>query len=234
MPRASRSSGWSCSTPACAATCPIGADGGAGPAESTGHRLPAPNPYGPFPLNMVMAGGDAALEELIGGIDRGLLVTRFWYTNAVHQKKVIITGMTRDQDVPRRGRPDRRPVRNLRFTESYLDVLAGVDAVSRERRCVRFLGGGVPAVQVSSFTFTGVTADGWWGVARRTRTTSPSGPARTGRSRSTSARGSWRSPRTSSSASSTGWRGWRRIRLYGGTGRADDGDEPPDREATLP
>ena len=54
------------------------------------------------------------------------------------------------------------PVRNLRFTESYLDVLAGVDAVSRERRCVRgFLGGSVvPAVRVSSFTFTGVTADG--------------------------------------------------------------------------
>ena len=25
---------------------------------STGHGLPAPNPYGPFPLNMVMDGGD--------------------------------------------------------------------------------------------------------------------------------------------------------------------------------
>ena len=65
--------------------------------RSTGHGLPALNPYGPFLLNItVMAGGDATLEELIGGIDRGLLVTRFWYTNAVHQKKVIITGMTRD------------------------------------------------------------------------------------------------------------------------------------------
>jgi PmbA protein len=129
---------------------------------STGHGLPAPNPYGPFPLNMVMAGGDASLEELIGGIDRGLLVTRFWYTNAVHQKKVIITGMTRDGTFLVEGGRIVGPVRNLRFTESYLDVLAGVDAVSRERRCVRgFLGGSVvPAVRVSSFTFTGVTADG--------------------------------------------------------------------------
>ena len=25
---------------------------------STGHGLPAPNPYGPFPLNMAMAAGD--------------------------------------------------------------------------------------------------------------------------------------------------------------------------------
>jgi predicted Zn-dependent protease len=111
---------------------------------------------------MVMAGGDASLEELIGGIDRGLLVTRFWYTNAVHQKKVIITGMTRDGTFLVEGGRIVGPVRNLRFTESYLDVLAGVDAVSRERRCVRgFLGGSVvPAVRVSSFKFTGVTADG--------------------------------------------------------------------------
>ncbi|HEU0242329.1 MAG TPA: metallopeptidase TldD-related protein [Candidatus Limnocylindrales bacterium] len=128
---------------------------------STGHGLPAPNPYGPFPTNMVMAAGDQSLEDLIGGIDRGLLVTRFWYTNPVHQKKVIITGMTRDGTFLVEGGRVVGPVRNLRFTQSYLDVLAGVEAVSRERRCIKgFLGGSVvPAVRVSSFTFTGVTAD---------------------------------------------------------------------------
>ena len=32
-------------------------------------------------------------------------------------------------------------MRNLRFTMSYLDALANVEAVSRERRCIRgFLG----------------------------------------------------------------------------------------------
>ena len=64
--------------------------------HSTGHGLPAPNPYGPFPLNMVMDGGSASREELIGGLDRGLLVTRFHYTNPVHPKLGIVTGMTRD------------------------------------------------------------------------------------------------------------------------------------------
>ena len=43
-----------------------------------------------------MAAGDATFDELVGGLDRGLLVTRFHYTNPVHSKKVIITGMTRD------------------------------------------------------------------------------------------------------------------------------------------
>ena len=32
---------------------------------STGHGLPAPNPYGPFPLNMAMAGGDGSRDELV-------------------------------------------------------------------------------------------------------------------------------------------------------------------------
>ena len=129
--------------------------------RSTGHGLPAPNPSGPFPTNMVMAAGDASLDELIGGMERGLLVTRFHYTNPVHQKRVIITGMTRDGTFLVEDGRIVRPVRNLRFTESYLDVLAGVEAVSRERRCIRgFLGGSVvPAVRVSSFAFTGVTAD---------------------------------------------------------------------------
>jgi hypothetical protein len=50
-------------------------------------------------------------------------------------------------------------VRNLRFTQSYLAALAGVEAVSRERRLLRgFLGPVVvPALRLSAFTFTGAT-----------------------------------------------------------------------------
>jgi PmbA protein len=129
---------------------------------STGHGLPAPNPYGPFPTNMVMSAGDASMEELVGGLERGLLVTRFHYTNPVHSKKVIITGMTRDGTFLVEGGRIVGPVRNLRFTMSYLDALANVEAVSRDRRCVRgFLGGSVvPSVRLSSFSFTGATAAG--------------------------------------------------------------------------
>jgi predicted Zn-dependent protease len=130
--------------------------------QSTGHGLPAPNPYGPFPTNMVMSGGDASFDELVGSLDRGLLVTRFHYTNPVHGKRVIITGMTRDGTFLVEGGKVVGPVRNLRFTMSYLDALANVEAVSRERRCIRgFLGGSVvPSVRLSSFSFTGATAAG--------------------------------------------------------------------------
>ncbi len=127
---------------------------------STGHGLPAPNTYGPFPTNMVMAAGDTPMDELVGGLDRGLLVTRFHYTNPVHSKKVIITGMTRDGTFLVEGGEVVGPVRNLRFTMSYLDALANVEAVSRERRCLRgFLGASVvPSLRLSSFSFTGATA----------------------------------------------------------------------------
>jgi predicted Zn-dependent protease len=127
--------------------------------RSTGHGLPAPNTWGPFPLNMVMGVGTASREELVGGLDRGLLVTRFHYTNPVHPKLAIVTGMTRDGTFLVEGGRIVAPVKNLRYTQSYLDALAGIEAVGRERRCLKgFLGGVVvPAVRIASWTFTGGT-----------------------------------------------------------------------------
>ena len=126
---------------------------------STGHGLPAPNPYGPFPLNQVMAAGSASREELIGGLDRGLLVTRFHYTNPVHPKLAIVTGMTRDGTFLVEGGRILGPVKNLRFTQSYLDAMAGTVAVARERKTLKgFLGGVVvPALRIESWSFTGTT-----------------------------------------------------------------------------
>jgi predicted Zn-dependent protease len=126
---------------------------------STGHGLPAPNPYGPFPLNMIMEPGTASREELIGGLDRGLLVTRFHYTNPVHPKLAIVTGMTRDGTFLVEGGKVVGPVKNLRYTQSYLEALAGAVAVGAERRTLRgFLGGVVvPAVRIDNWTFTGGT-----------------------------------------------------------------------------
>ena len=127
--------------------------------ESTGHGLPAPNAYGPFPLNMVMEPGASSREDLVGGLDRGLLVTRFHYTNPIHSKLAIVTGMTRDGTFLVEGGRIVGPVRNLRFTQSYLDALAGTVAVARERKTLKGSLGGVvvPAVRVDGWTFTGST-----------------------------------------------------------------------------
>ena len=126
---------------------------------STGHGLPAPNPWGPFPLNMIMEPGTTPRDELIGGLDRGLLVTRFHYTNPVHPKLAIVTGMTRDGTFLVEGGRIVGPIKNLRYTQSYLEALAGTVAVASERRTLKgFLGGVVvPAVRIDGWTFTGGT-----------------------------------------------------------------------------
>jgi len=128
---------------------------------STGHALPAPNPWGPYPMNLSMAAGETPREEVIGGLERGLLVTRFHYTNAVHPKQVKVTGMTKDGLFLVENGQITAPVRNLRFTQSYLDALVAVEAVSVERRSVDgdgYLGTiVVPALRIGSFSFTGTT-----------------------------------------------------------------------------
>ena len=109
---------------------------------------------------MVMAAGATPRDELVGGLDRGLLVTRFHYTNPVHPKLAIVTGMTRDGTFLVEGGRIVGPVRNLRFTQSYLDALAGDEsrsAASGGRSRATSAGSLVPAIRVDSWTFTGAT-----------------------------------------------------------------------------
>jgi predicted Zn-dependent protease len=108
---------------------------------------------------MLMAAGTAERDELIAGLDRGLLVTRFHYTNPVHPKLAIVTGMTRDGTFLVEGGRIVGPVKNLRYTQSYLDALAGTAAVARSRKALKgFLGAAVvPAVRIDGWTFTGGT-----------------------------------------------------------------------------
>lgn len=134
--------------------------------ESTGHALPAPNTYGPVPLNLVMEGGDSSMEEMIASTDRGILVTRFHYTNVVEPMKVILTGMTRDGTFLIEGGKIVRAVNNFRFTQSVLAALSNVVQItsvpitvgSPDRYGPRFGQGSVmPAIKVSAFNFSGVT-----------------------------------------------------------------------------
>jgi PmbA protein len=128
---------------------------------STGHGLPAPNTFGPIPINMFMAPGQATLEEMIASTERGVLVTRFWYTRPVHPKLAIITGMTRDGTFLIEKGEVAYPVKNLRFTQSYLDALSSVEMVGRTTKLVRsdfeLNGNHVPALKLGEFEFTGVT-----------------------------------------------------------------------------
>jgi PmbA protein len=126
--------------------------------RSTGHALPPPNPEGPFPLNLFMEPGEASVEEMIAATERGLLVTRFHYTNVVHPIESTITGMTRDGTFLVENGEIAHPVKNLRFTQSIIEALTGVEMVGRDTELASeffFSASRVPALKVSSFNFSG-------------------------------------------------------------------------------
>jgi PmbA protein len=125
---------------------------------STGHALPPPNPEGPFPLNLFMAPGDSSVEQMIAATERGLLVTRFHYTNVVHPIESTITGMTRDGTFLIENGELAHPVKNLRFTQSILDALIGTEMIGRDTELASeffFSASRVPAVKMASFNFSG-------------------------------------------------------------------------------
>jgi predicted Zn-dependent protease len=120
--------------------------------HSTGHALPAPNTHGPMPLHLFLGTGEASLDEMIGSTERGILVTRFHYTNVVHEKETIITGMTRDGTFLVENGEVARPLKNLRFTQSILEALNRVEMVGKEARLSEYAY--VPALKIARLTFT--------------------------------------------------------------------------------
>lgn len=131
---------------------------------STGHALPAPNAWGPMALNArLLPGADGSTQELIGRCERGLLVTRFHYTNVVNPKETSITGMTRDGTFLVVDGRISSPVRNLRFTQSILAALASVDGISTQTQYATELfehGSQFPALALPAFNFSGTTSFG--------------------------------------------------------------------------
>ncbi|MGH2653049.1 MAG: TldD/PmbA family protein [Actinomycetota bacterium] len=127
-------------------------------AEPTGHALPPPNPEGPFPLNLFLEPGDASVERMIARTKRGLLVTRFHYSNVVHPREAVITGMTRDGTWLVENGEVKHPVKNFRFTQSIIESLRDVEMIGSETELASeffFAASRVPAVKISSFQFTG-------------------------------------------------------------------------------
>jgi len=93
---------------------------------------------------------------MIAGTERGLYVTRFWYTRTVHPRDAVTTGMTRDGTFLIEHGELTTPVRNLRFTQSYVEALAGAEAVGRDARRVWTDPGilSAPALKLAVFKFT--------------------------------------------------------------------------------
>ncbi|MGB9607344.1 MAG: TldD/PmbA family protein, partial [bacterium] len=121
--------------------------------ESTGHSMRG----APFPSDMILYPGEYSLEELIESLDKGILVTRFHYTNIVHPKLLVFTGMTRDGTFFVEKGKIKYPLRNLRFTQNLLNAFSNKVLLGREAKRGEY--SLVPPVRLSNFNFTGISKE---------------------------------------------------------------------------
>lgn len=125
---------------------------------STGHQRGATG--GPAATNLFMRPGGHTAEQLIAAVQRGLYITRFYYTRLAHSRGCVMTGMTRDGVFLIENGELTTPVKNLRFTQGYVAALAGCRALSSTTYlnlneaavAVR-----VPAALLDNWRFTGQT-----------------------------------------------------------------------------
>src|SRR3984885_1006200 len=113
----------------------------------------------PFPNHLVLEGGGKSLPDLIASVDRGLLVTRFWYIRVVNQQTAQATGLTRDGVFLIEQGKVTAPVVNFRFNESPVEMLKNAVAMGQPVRVRGGEGQGMlaPPLVVKEFSFTSVS-----------------------------------------------------------------------------
>jgi predicted Zn-dependent protease len=109
--------------------------------------------------SLIMEGTDTPIEKLIASVERGLLVTHFWYIRGVNQQTLQNTGLTRDGLFLIENGKITTPIMNFRFNESPVRLLKNTKMVGQTAR-VRGLEGGMmvaPAIVASDFPLTSIS-----------------------------------------------------------------------------
>ncbi len=103
-----------------------------------------------------LVGGTAKREELLKGVKKGVLITRFWYTRWVDPQTILITGLTRDGVFLVENGDIVAPVNNFRFNESPITMLKNADLMTASEVAP---GGGwrAPALRTNEFNLASVS-----------------------------------------------------------------------------
>ena len=117
----------------------------------------------PGPVNTIMdsSAPPATLDEMIAKTERGILLGRFWYIRGVDPRTALQTGLTRDGIWYVEGGKIRYPVKNFRFNQSLIALLApgNVEMIGAPERVGSAEGQGnsaalLPALKVKEFHFS--------------------------------------------------------------------------------
>jgi len=124
-------------------------------AQKTGKR-PTPGP-----VNFILESGDKShsLAEMIANSERALLLTRLWYIRMVNPRTQLLTGLTRDGVWLVENGKVKHAVKNFRFNQSVMQMLApgNVEMLGKSERVGGDGGRGAslfPALKLKAFTFS--------------------------------------------------------------------------------
>jgi len=117
-------------------------------------------PSGAHRVYRLSGGAASSTDELVKGVKRGLLVTRFWYNRMLEPQTVMITGLTRDGLFLIEDGKVTAPVANFRYNESPVNVLKTTDGMTKATVRVPSWNGiwHVPSVRAHDFTMASPSA----------------------------------------------------------------------------
>jgi len=108
-----------------------------------------------------MEGTDKSVDDLIASTEQGIFVTRLWYIRTVDPRTVLLTGLTRDGLFEISNGKITGSVKNFRFNESPVNMLANVIDIGKAENAVGSETGNlqifVPALKVKDFNFSSLS-----------------------------------------------------------------------------
>jgi predicted Zn-dependent protease len=116
---------------------------------------------GPAPAEVSGPATDSSVLDLVTRVGRGLLVTDHWYTRVLDPRTLVMTGLTRNGVWLIENGEITRPVRNLRFTQSYPQALVPGAVRGVGSYAAPGVGGwddasyNAPALHLAGWNFTG-------------------------------------------------------------------------------
>ena len=115
-------------------------------------------------LVLEVDGATGSIDDLVTGVERGLLLTSMWYIREVDPQSLLLTGLTRDGVYLVEGGEITGAVNNFRWNESPVDLLrrfshasATVPAFSREWGDDYFNRTAMPALRIPDFNMSSVS-----------------------------------------------------------------------------
>ena len=113
-----------------------------------------------FPSSIKFQGGTTSMDDMIKSTQRGVLVTRLWYLRSVDPRTILFTGLTRDGTFLIENGKISKSIKNFRFNESPLFLLANLQDLGPAVRLGGTEQGGpvvMPAIKAKDFNFTSLS-----------------------------------------------------------------------------